>query len=118
MIARAYELAGDKDQAAAAYGKTFMQGQVDTLASNLASYVDYWVEKKENLQSAVTMAETAARLKPGDPIISGVSLMLIARPARRPKPWRSTGRPGSKKKARSVCPGYQELRDLLAAAGE
>ncbi len=67
MIARAYELAGDKDQAAAAYGKTFMQDQVDTLASNLASYVDYWVEKKENLQSAVAMAETAARLKPGDP---------------------------------------------------
>jgi tetratricopeptide (TPR) repeat protein len=67
MIARAYDLAGDKDQAAAAYGKTFMQDQVDTLGSNLASYVDYWVEKKENLQSAVAMAETAARLKPGDP---------------------------------------------------
>lgn len=67
MIARAYDLAGDKDKAEAAYGRTFMQDRVDGLASNLASYVDYWVGKKENLESAVAMAETAARLKPGDP---------------------------------------------------
>ncbi len=67
MIARAYDLAGEKDKAEAAYGRTFMQDQVDTLASNLAAYVDYWVEKKENLESAAAMAEAAARLKPGDP---------------------------------------------------
>jgi len=67
MIARAYDLAGEKDKAEAAYGRTFMQDRVDGLASNLAAYVDYWVEKKENLESAVAMAETAARLKPGDP---------------------------------------------------
>lgn len=67
MIARAYDLAGDKDKAEAAYGRTFMQDRVDGLASNLASYVDYWVGKKENLESAVAMAEAAARLKPGDP---------------------------------------------------
>lgn len=67
MIARAYDLAGDKGLAEAAYGKTFMQDRVDTLASSLAAYVDYWVEKKENLESAAAMAETAARLKPGDP---------------------------------------------------
>jgi tetratricopeptide (TPR) repeat protein len=67
MIALAYDLAGAKDKAEAAYGGTFMQTQVDTLASNLAAYVDYWVEKKENLESAVAMAEAAARLKPGDP---------------------------------------------------
>jgi len=67
MIARAYDLTGEKDKAEAAYGRTFMQDRVDSLASNLAAYVDYWVEKKENLESAVAMAETAARLKPGDP---------------------------------------------------
>ncbi len=67
IIAQAYDLAGDKDKAAAAYGRTFMQGRVDSLASNLAAYVDYWVDKKENLESATAMAEAAARLKPGDP---------------------------------------------------
>ncbi len=67
MIARAYDLAGEKGKAEAAYGRTFMQGRVDSLASSLASYVDYWVGKGENLESAVAMAETAARLIPGDP---------------------------------------------------
>ena len=67
MIARAYDLAGEEDKAEAAYGSAFMQDRVDTLASNLAAYVDYWVDKKENLESAAAMAESAARLKPGDP---------------------------------------------------
>jgi tetratricopeptide (TPR) repeat protein len=67
MIARAYDLAGEKDKAEAAYGSTFMQDRVESLASNLAAYVDYWLDKKENLESAVAMAEAAARLKPGDP---------------------------------------------------
>jgi len=67
MIARAYDLSGDKDKTEAMYGMTFMQDRVDTLASNLAAYADYWAEKKENLESAAAMAETAARIKPGDP---------------------------------------------------
>ena len=67
MIAQAYDLAGDKDKAEAAFGRTFMQDRVDSLASGLAAYVDYWVGKKENLESAAAMAETAARIKPGDP---------------------------------------------------
>ncbi len=67
MIARAYDLAGEKDKAEAAYGRTFMQDRVESLASNLAAYVDYWVGKNENLESAAAMAETAARLRPGDP---------------------------------------------------
>ncbi len=67
MIAQAYDLAGDKDKAEAAFGRTFMESQVDRLAFSLAAYVDYWVDKKENLESAAAMAETAARIKPGDP---------------------------------------------------
>lgn len=67
-MARAYDLAGEKDKAAAAYGGAFMQDRVDSLASSLAAYVDYWVGKNENLKSAAAMAETAARLKPGDPV--------------------------------------------------
>lgn len=67
MIAQAYDLAGDKDKAEAAFGRTFMQDRVDSLASSLAAYADYWAEKKENLESAAAMAETAARIKPGDP---------------------------------------------------
>ena len=67
IIARGYDLAGEKDKAKDAYGRAFMQDRVDSLASSLAAYADYWVEKKENLESAVAMAEAAARLKPGDP---------------------------------------------------
>ncbi|MCK7483913.1 MAG: hypothetical protein M0C28_48180 [Candidatus Moduliflexus flocculans] len=67
MIALAYDLSGDKGQAETAYGRTFMQDRVDTLAADLAAYADYWAEKKENLESAAAMAETAARMKPGDP---------------------------------------------------
>ena len=67
MIAQAYDLAGDKGKAEAAFGRTFMQGRVDSLASSLAAYADYWAGKKENLESAAAMAETAARIKPGDP---------------------------------------------------
>ena len=66
IIARGYDLAGEKDKAEDAYGRAFMQDRVDSLASDLAAYVDYWVEKKENLESATAMAVTAARLKPGD----------------------------------------------------
>jgi tetratricopeptide (TPR) repeat protein len=67
MIARAYDLSGDKDKAESAYGRTFMQDRVDALATNLAAYADYWAEKKENLESAAAMAETAVRIKPSDP---------------------------------------------------
>ena len=67
MIAQAYDLAGEKDKAEAVYGGAFMQDRVDSLASSLAAYADYWVGKNENLESAAAMAETAARLKPGDP---------------------------------------------------
>jgi tetratricopeptide (TPR) repeat protein len=67
MIAQAYDLAGDRGKAEAAFGRTFMESQVDSLAFSLAAYVDYWVEKKENLESAAAMAETASRIKPGDP---------------------------------------------------
>jgi tetratricopeptide (TPR) repeat protein len=79
MMARAYDLAGDKDKAEAAYGRTFMQDRVDALATNLAAYADYWAEKKDNLESAAAMAETAARIKPGDPyFIRRVAIVYCA----------------------------------------
>jgi len=81
IIARGYDLAGEKDKAEDAYGRAFMQDRVDSLASDLAAYVDYWVEKKENLESATAMAVTAPGSSRATRFMSDVSPMLIVRPA-------------------------------------
>ncbi len=65
LIAQAYDLAGDKAKAAQAYGKGFMDSQVENLAYSLLTYANYWADRKENLESAEAMAETALKLQPG-----------------------------------------------------
>ena len=65
-MARAYDLAGDKAKAEAAFGKDFMERRVQALARSLLSYGDYWAGKKENLESAEAMADLATKLMPGD----------------------------------------------------
>lgn len=66
MIARFYDLAGYKAKAEEAFGPDFMEGQVRTLANALLNYANYWTGKKENLPSAVAMADRALKLEPGD----------------------------------------------------
>ncbi len=63
-LARFYDMAGDKAAAEAAYGKTFMDGRVESLAHNLIAYANYWSEKKENRESAAAMVDTAAKIGP------------------------------------------------------
>ncbi len=66
VMAQAYDLAGDKAKAEAAFGKAFMERRVQALAHSLLTYGDYWAGKKENLESAEEMAALATRLEPGD----------------------------------------------------
>lgn len=66
MIAQFYELAGDKAKAGEVYGQAFMQSRVQDLAYSLMAYAVYWIDKKENQESAVGMADTALKLEPGE----------------------------------------------------
>ncbi len=66
MLAQFYELAGDRAKAEDVYGPAFMQGRVQDLAYSLMVYAVYWVDKKENRDSALAMADTALGLQPGD----------------------------------------------------
>ena len=65
-VAQFYDLAGDKAKADEVYGRKFMDNRIETGAYNLVAYATYWADKKENLDSAVAMAETALKLQPGD----------------------------------------------------
>jgi tetratricopeptide (TPR) repeat protein len=66
MIARFYDLAGDTSKAGETYGTAFMERRVQSLASSLLAYAYYWTDKKENLESAKAMTETALKIGPND----------------------------------------------------
>jgi tetratricopeptide (TPR) repeat protein len=68
-VADFYMLKGDKDKAAEAYGKDFMEGRVSSLAYDLVSYANFWLGKGENKDSALAMAETALKLAPDNSYI-------------------------------------------------
>jgi len=65
MLARFFELAGDTSKAGEVYGDVFMENHLQDVAYSLVSYAAYWVEKKENVDSAVAMVDAALRLEPG-----------------------------------------------------
>lgn len=72
MIARFYDLAGDTSKAGEVYGKAFMENRVQSLASHLESYANYWADKKENLESALAMADLALKLQPDFRSVAGI----------------------------------------------
>jgi tetratricopeptide (TPR) repeat protein len=55
---------GDKDKADEAYGKSFMEGQVDRLIYDLLDYANFWIQKDSNKENALAMAEMILRMKP------------------------------------------------------
>jgi tetratricopeptide (TPR) repeat protein len=63
VIAQAYELSGDKAKAADAYGEIFVETRVRSLAYSLLTYAKYWVDRKDNLEHALAMAEAALKLQ-------------------------------------------------------
>jgi tetratricopeptide (TPR) repeat protein len=63
-IAQFYDLAGDNAKAGEVYGREFMDVRVQILASDLESYANYWADKKENLESALAMADLTLKLQP------------------------------------------------------
>jgi tetratricopeptide (TPR) repeat protein len=65
LIAQAYDLAGDKAKVSESYGKGYMEGQVESLAYSLLTYANFWADRKENLESAESMAEKALKLQSG-----------------------------------------------------
>jgi tetratricopeptide (TPR) repeat protein len=65
MLARFYDLTGDTSMADKVYGNAFVENHVQDAAYGLVSYAIYWVDKKENQESAMAMADAALRLEPG-----------------------------------------------------
>jgi tetratricopeptide (TPR) repeat protein len=63
-IAQVYDLAGNKAKAGEVFGKEFMEGRVQTFAYHLVSYANYWLDRKENTESALAMADLASKLQP------------------------------------------------------
>jgi tetratricopeptide (TPR) repeat protein len=63
-IAQVYDLAGEKEKAGEVYGKEFMEGRVQNLAIHLVNYANYWLDRKENAESALAMADLAFKLQP------------------------------------------------------
>lgn len=64
LIAQVYDLSGDNGKAREVYGSEFMDERVQKLASDLESYANYWIDNKENLDSALAMAALALKLQP------------------------------------------------------
>jgi tetratricopeptide (TPR) repeat protein len=64
-----YLAKGDKAKVVEAFGKDYADGQVQNLGYNLISYATFWAGKGENLDHAVSMAETALKLMPDNSYI-------------------------------------------------
>jgi hypothetical protein len=63
-ISRVYDLAGDREKARELYGQEFLSGRIDGFANDLVDYASYWMERKENAESAAAAAELAVKLEP------------------------------------------------------
>jgi tetratricopeptide (TPR) repeat protein len=63
-VAALYLLKGDKEKALDIYGESFMENQVTTLAYNLIGCANFWIDKDQNKESALAMAEKALAMQP------------------------------------------------------
>jgi tetratricopeptide (TPR) repeat protein len=63
-LATLYMLKEDKEKAADAFGKRYMEGQVSSLSYYLMQYASFWVGQKENTESAEEMMELALKINP------------------------------------------------------
>jgi predicted Zn-dependent protease len=63
-VAQYYDLAGEKAKAEEVFGQAFLDDQIARDSNNLIAYANYWVDKKENLGSAVSAADAALKLQP------------------------------------------------------
>jgi tetratricopeptide (TPR) repeat protein len=63
-LATLYMLKEDKEKAAEAFGKRYMEGQVSSLSYYLMQYASFWVGQKENTESAEEMMELALKINP------------------------------------------------------
>jgi tetratricopeptide (TPR) repeat protein len=64
LLAQFALLKGDKAKAEELYGKTFMDDRTTEFGYDLVGYANFWVNRSENLESAVAAVETALKLQP------------------------------------------------------
>jgi len=79
-LANFYLLKGDDAKAEALYGKEYADTQTAIMAYNLVNYANFWLRKNSNQDSAVSMAETALKLRPNETniIIQAASVYVKA----------------------------------------
>jgi tetratricopeptide (TPR) repeat protein len=70
-IAQLYILKGDKAKADKVFGKSFMEGQVQSLSYSLIAYANFWMENEGDKENAVAMGETALKLAPDNSYFLG-----------------------------------------------
>ncbi|MGD2246665.1 MAG: tetratricopeptide repeat protein [Candidatus Aminicenantes bacterium] len=63
-LAQLYILKGDVKKADDIYGKSFMEGQVSSLAYNLLDYANLWSKEEKNQESVEEMMDISVMLKP------------------------------------------------------
>jgi tetratricopeptide (TPR) repeat protein len=63
-LAQLYMLKEDKEKADEAYGKRYMEGQVSGITFDLMQYASFWIDQKENTESAEKMMELALKIDP------------------------------------------------------
>jgi predicted Zn-dependent protease len=112
LIAQVYDLSGDNGKAWEVYGNAFIDERVQKLASDLESYANYWIDKKENLERALAMADLALKLQPDSVYdLQSVAGIYI-------KAGQDAKALARKEDGREVRPGYQYVRLILASAGQ
>lgn len=65
-LAKFYLLKGDDAKAETWYGKEYVDTQTAIMAYNLVNYANFWLRKNLNQDSAISMAETALKLRPDE----------------------------------------------------
>ncbi len=126
LLAQIYTLKGDKAKAEELYGKSFMEGQVSSLAYSLVAYSNYWLGQNANQDSAVAMAETALKLEPDNSYILQQTANAYVKTGKDDKALALFGPAYAKKKATDASALYsyagfwsrqgKNLNDALAAA--
>jgi len=126
LLAQFYILKGDKAKAEELYGKSFMEGQISSLGYGLVGYSNFWINQNTNLDSAVTMAETALKLQPDNSYFLSQTANAYVKAGKEEKALAIYGPAFAKKNAADASTLYsyagfwarqgKNLNDALAAA--
>jgi tetratricopeptide (TPR) repeat protein len=80
--AELYWLKGDREKAEELYGKGFLNDRRSAMAYELASYANFWNDRKINLDQAVEAIEMAVKIQPDTPYLRQTAATIYAKAGR------------------------------------